>query len=314
MVLRFSRGRARSICAMSGVDVAAEDNRSPLGTQPLAQREECVVERQLVGDAAVIAAAVGEVAVDQREIGVVGDDRAAFVVELRIAQAKTHSFRYAAREECGAAVALLALRSVPEGVVARRLAHLGRELFGVAARFLQAQDVRCGLGQPRQEAGAMGGAGAVDVPGEQGDRGHRPGFYATSAWPSTASDVRRGRRGSVSDGAMKPGTVYFGVSAGLRHRCHIADRDLHRLLILTIGTEFHDLAIFFRHDVVAGGEIVGFARTDDLLAVSKSNMHPSVEHIAPMWARTTVVGQPFEQRSGVRSGCDALEGHVHPSR
>ena len=175
--------------AMGGVDVAAEDHRPPLGAQPLAQRQERVVEGQFVRDAAVIAAAVGEVAVDQREIGVVGDDGAALIVELRIAQAEAHRLRRTAREERGAAVALLARRAVPEGVVAGRLAHLGRELLGVAAGLLQAQDVRRGLGQPRQEAGAMGGAGAVDVPGEQGDRRHRPGFYARSPRPSTVSGV-----------------------------------------------------------------------------------------------------------------------------
>ena len=166
---------------MGGVDIAAEDHRPPLGAQPLAQRQERVVEGEFVRDAAVIAAAVGEVAVDQREIGVVGDDGAPLVVELRITQAETHRLRRTAREEGGAAVAFLARRAVPEGVVAGRLAHLGRELLGVAAGFLQAQDVRRGLGQPRQEAGAMGGAGAVDVPGEQGDgRHHADHAFAVS--------------------------------------------------------------------------------------------------------------------------------------
>ena len=113
----------------------------------------------------MIAAAVGEVAVDQREIGVVGDNGAALIVELRIAQAEAHRIRRTAREEGGAAVAFLARGAVPEGVVARRLAHLGVELLGVAAGFLQAQDVRRSLGQPRQEPGAVGGAGTVDVPG-----------------------------------------------------------------------------------------------------------------------------------------------------
>jgi hypothetical protein len=65
-------------------------------------------------------------------------------------------------------------------------------------------------------------------------------------------------------------------------------------LILAFGTELHDLTIFFHHDVVTRGEIVGFAGADDLLVVSKSNPHPPVKHIAPMWTRTTVVGQPFE--------------------
>ena len=172
MVFRFSRGRARSISRWAVLTSPQKIDRPPFCAQPLAQRQECVVERELIRDAAVIAAAVGEVAVDEREIAVVGDDGAPLIIELRITQAEAHRLRRTAREERGAAVALLARRAVPEGVVARRLAHLGRELLGVAAGLLQAQDVRRGLGQPRQESGAMGGAGAVDVPREQGDGRH----------------------------------------------------------------------------------------------------------------------------------------------
>ena len=86
----------------------------------------------------MIAAAVGEVAVDQREIGVVGDDGATLIVELRITQAEAHRFGWNPCEERSAAVALLARRAVPERMVAGRLAHLGWELLRIAAGFLQA--------------------------------------------------------------------------------------------------------------------------------------------------------------------------------
>lgn len=124
----------------------------------------------------MIAAAIGKVAVDRGKGGIFGNDGPAFLVKLWQAQAKLHRERRFAAEQGRAAVALFH-GAVPKGMVALRLGHLDGQLVGLRFGFLQAQNIRPGVGQPGQKALFVNGAYTVDIPGEESNRMHKePGL------------------------------------------------------------------------------------------------------------------------------------------
>jgi len=170
--------------AVSGVHVPAEDDRAPLGAQPLGVVQEGGLVGHLEGNAAVIARAIGEVRADQHEVAVVGDDCAPFLVVLRDAQPDLHVARRDLAVERHAAVALLDRRPRPKAVVAVRVAQRLVNLVGLRFGLLQAEHVRLNGVNPRQQSLAVRGTNPVHVPRIQSE--HKPSLAQRWARRPTA--------------------------------------------------------------------------------------------------------------------------------
>ncbi len=91
---------------MRGVHVAADDDLFAIVFQLVEVGEELVVEVELELEALLRHPAVGEVAVDEHERAVVGDDRAALGVEALDPEAALELLGLALRIERDAAVTL----------------------------------------------------------------------------------------------------------------------------------------------------------------------------------------------------------------
>ena len=100
-----------------GVEVAADDDVAMVVSPGVDVLEEGVVEPHLVGEAICVFLAVGKIDVEQGEPGVLGDEDAAFCVELVDAEARLDGERLVCADGCDAAVAF-AFRWAPVAVVA----------------------------------------------------------------------------------------------------------------------------------------------------------------------------------------------------
>ena len=147
---------------MGDVEIAAEEDGFFGG-----EGEEVVAEMGVptlaVGEAGEFALAVGGVAVDEEEIGVLGGLDAAFPIVLGEIHAGGDGEGRDLGEDHGAAVAFF-LGGIEEDLVVGEGGEV--DLFGQDFGFLKAEDIGLAGADEIGEAFIHGGAEAVDVPGD----------------------------------------------------------------------------------------------------------------------------------------------------
>ena len=154
------------------VHVTADYDMPSFCLEPIDGIQEGVVEPHLVVQTVAGGLAVGEVDVEQDEIGVVGDDDPPFPIELIVAEPVGYPPRNPLGVQRHTAVSLL-LRGREVGPVSLRVGELRRKLVDRSLGFLEAQDVRAFPGKPVDVALFLDRAEAVDVPREGSNGGHR---------------------------------------------------------------------------------------------------------------------------------------------
>jgi len=145
---------------VGGIDVAAK--HCGFG-QRLDHFFKAVVEVQFVFDAMSAHAAVGKIAVEEKEFFKFQADQTALGVEEGIVEIRYNLEWFGAGIDGDARVAF-ALAGLPVTLVAVDMQEIFAELFGVAFGFLQSDDVGMAGFRPMNEAFLFGGAEAVDVP------------------------------------------------------------------------------------------------------------------------------------------------------
>ena len=146
-----------------GIDITAQDDVLLLFADRVQRVQAGVVEIHFVLQTLGPLTAVGEVDVHQHEIGVMGHDDPALIVEFFDAEPRIDAFGLDLAVQGRAAVAL-SLAGTEETFVAVDVQQFIGQLFGVGLGLLQAQDIRLFGVEPLEKVLLQDRPNPIDIP------------------------------------------------------------------------------------------------------------------------------------------------------